>query len=266
MFIFVFMCRRFLTSHASCPLARSFRISHMYFIAPRSPVLCRNSLVEAAERCYVVNGRLTLYGDDDISWALPIALDLVRLNMDDGGLNEVHPEIVDVRYRGDGIPDYSNTIIGIWPDRGDGDGDGGSEFGGEGNNTLAGGGPDDDATSPPGSSITGTQGDGATVQAWPWVVLGCGLLVLLTAVYVIRRRIRGGSSARDGGYEEASKISNPPPPDDDDSYLQEFRDGDGDNNNSSSFGQRLFGSSPNSPGLFFADSEDSMERRRRRFL
>jgi len=186
----------------------------------------------------VVNGRLTLYGQSNITWAVPITLDLIRLTLDDGGLDDVNPDVVDVSFRREGIPTYDFGSPADWLDDdggGGGDGGGADELGGS-------------IGSDPKTSA----------EAWPWVVLGGGLFVLLAALAMLRRRIRRNSDT--DGYEEASRTV--PPGDTAETYLQ-----DDDNRYRTSSREAYSPNfSPSSPNQLWFDDEDSEYSRRRHFL
>jgi len=147
-------------------------------------VRCRTSLVQGAERCFVVNGQLTLVGDSNIRWAVPVTLDLVRLTMDDGMLNDIHQDVIDVQYLNAGIPEY--------------------DFGGD--NSGDGSSSDGDGYGGP-STI---KSDDGAIQAWPWVVLGCGVFLLVAGLYLIRKRLQRNRNKDTDGYEAASRSSPAP--------------------------------------------------------
>jgi hypothetical protein len=54
--------------------------------------------VGLAARCFIVKGGFTLLGNGDISWAGPLALMLTKEAMDEGKLNNVNPDVVDVKF------------------------------------------------------------------------------------------------------------------------------------------------------------------------
>lgn len=141
-------------------------------LAHTAAVLCQTPLVEGADRCFIINGGLTLVGDDDVNWAVPIALDLVEWTMYDGLLNNVHPDVVDVQFlhATEGVGD-TGEVIELPP-----------------------------SPTPLYGSPSGAR-DGNPNQAWPWVILGGGLFILLAAVVLARRRLR--SDRED--FEEVSR-------------------------------------------------------------
>ena len=145
-------------------------------------VLCRTALVPGADRCFIINGGLTLYGKNNISWAVPLTLNLIKHTMNYGALNDEYTGLVDVRFLNKGyintLPDSSNPSD---PSTGD-------------DNV-------DDLVAKPEATITNNE---SKKENWMWVVLGCGLFVLLTAVFVIRRRKRQADKVHE--YEEASRI------------------------------------------------------------
>jgi len=61
-------------------------------------VQCRTRLVAGASRCFSVGGNYTLYGDGDLSWAVPLALLETERNINQGLLDDVHPDVVDVQF------------------------------------------------------------------------------------------------------------------------------------------------------------------------
>lgn len=125
-------------------------------------VTCQTRLVAGAERCFVVNGGFTLVGNKNISWAVPIGLDLTSLMMQNGLLNDVYSQIVDVRFL------HAITNSSSRP---------GERIAGAGknnNNTI-----DSIQTQPQ-----------VADAAWPWVLLGCGFFAALTMSIMIAKRLK----------------------------------------------------------------------------
>jgi hypothetical protein len=110
--------------------------------------------------------------------------------MDQGDLNSVDDHVVDVRYLNNGAP-------------------------------VA----DDDASlyAPPPDGVrdaTTTQPD-ARALAWPWVVLGCGVLLLAVSVALLRRRRR--SDIDDAASQDSAEKALYNPDAVDDPYLQDTK-------------------------------------------
>lgn len=131
-------------------------------------VRCRTALVPGAERCFVVNGGLTLHGFSDITWARPIALEIVKLHMDNGDLNSVDGHVVDVRFLTTGAPVVDDDA-NLYPPP-----------------PTSGGGSDGARDDPGAASASSASGP----LAWPWVVLGCGVVLFAVSLVMWRRRRR----------------------------------------------------------------------------
>jgi len=137
-------------------------------------VRCHTPLEPGADRCFVVNGGLTLVGDSDtIRLEVEPTMRLIRKSMNHGKLNYVHPDIVDIHFIGSG-----HTISST----------------GNGN---------DDGVTPANNSSPESQ----PVQVWPWILLGGGLFVFISIFFVARRRKQRRNEAAKGAYEEASGTS-----------------------------------------------------------
>lgn len=142
-------------------------MAHSHSLLPLSAfasVNCRTPLVEGADRCFLVNGGLTLQGKDNIAWALPLAAGLVKLTMNNKMLNDVHPDVVDVRFME--LFDRTNSET--------------PQVGTGGIN-----GTTDNGTTPLNSTTTSY-----SAAAWPWVLLGIGLFLILAGLFAIRRRMQ----------------------------------------------------------------------------
>ena len=120
----------------------------------------------------MINGGYTLVGNKNISWAVPIGIDLTSLMMQNGLLNDVYSQIVDVRFL------HAITNSSARP---------GERIAGEGknNNTI-----DSIQTQPQ-----------VADAAWPWVLLGCGFFAALTMSIMIAKRLK----ERRGYHKSTSK-------------------------------------------------------------
>lgn len=120
-------------------------------------VTCQTDLVEDAARCFVVGGVFTLIGRDentDFEWFGPASLLELKAIMERGEFNGVDADVVDVQFV-------------------------------NGNVTLPARG-----TLPP--QVVGDIGDGvddqiSSTEAWPWVVLGIGVMVFFLIVFYMNR-------------------------------------------------------------------------------
>lgn len=116
--------------------------------------------MEGADNCFIVNGGFTLLGDLDeqnLFSAVEPTLFATEVLMNSGRLNEVHPDVVNVRF--------------VSADNGNNSGD-----------------DDDDDTDRGNVGLEGATGSDS-VRAWPWVLLSLGgAFVLFGAAFTRRRR------------------------------------------------------------------------------
>lgn len=116
-----------------------------------------------ARRCFIVSGALTLLSQEDslpLSWTDPYARVSTKQMMENGVLNSVHPDVVDVSF-----------IV---------------EFGDDGqpvNNV------DLSPTSAPAVEVKAISEENK-MEPWAWVLLSFGIIGVLFAIFAIRRRQR----------------------------------------------------------------------------
>lgn len=201
------------------------------FILVVATVQCRTELVEGADRCFVVNGGITMNGSKDIAWVVPVVLDLISFSMNQGMLNNVHEDVIDVRFLNPGIE--SGIDVGLSP------------------------------TPSPTQDLgnVGSDRDGTNTEynePWPWIVLGFGIVLLISVAFLIQRRLRSIRKEQEE-YDEVSRVTPP-----DDPYL---KDG-GRYVNPSAASLPVISLDTNEPDIFIDDDleqNDSFEQRRRYF-
>jgi hypothetical protein len=136
-------------------------------------VTCRTELVGSAARCFIVEGGFTILGDGDISWAGPLALVLTQEAMDGGRLNNVNPDVVDVRFLEafNSTITFNNDTLVISTNNTVNSTDGGD---GNGNQT--------------GSGIVTIGSKDNDVPGWSWALVSIGIVAFFVAVaYLVRR-------------------------------------------------------------------------------
>ena len=153
------------------------QITHgfMFFLYFCLAVQCQTPLVEGADRCFTIRGAFTLVGQggNSLVWALPPAIDVTRLTMNQGKLNDAHEAIVDVTF----LEQISDEEYG-------------AEF-------------EDPSTLPPPvvASPRGGSDDTKELENWHWILVGFGaalLLLIITAVVLRRRQTRKDEREYDG--------------------------------------------------------------------
>jgi hypothetical protein len=124
--------------------------------------------VGIAARCFIVQGGFTLLGNGDISWAGPLALMLTKEAMDEGKLNNVNPDVVDVRFL-----EALNTTI---------------EFNNETSVTIP--------TMSPAGASGGGDPDGLVesigsddVPGWSWALVSIGIIAFFVALCILARKL-----------------------------------------------------------------------------
>jgi hypothetical protein len=192
-------------------------------------VRCRTSLAPRAERCFVVNGGLTLHGFSDITWAVPVTLDIVKMRMDQGDLNSVDPQVVDVRFLTTGAP-VADDDVNLYPPPPSGDG------------------VRDAPTNLP----------DARTLAWPWVVLGCGVLLLTISVVMLCRRRRRRSDIDEAASQDSAEKALYNPDVIEDPYMQDTKVA-AVHPHALSRSPMLLPTSSTSPRVFQSPSEDDSE-------
>lgn len=117
-----------------------------------------------AARCFKILGGFTLLADEDISWAEPLALLLTREAMNDGDLNNVNADVVDVRF----LEALNSTLViknsTLFP-------------------TLAPIGNDD--------TLVGIEGPlSSDIPGWSWALIGTGVVAAILAILFLLRNLR----------------------------------------------------------------------------
>lgn len=151
----------------------------------RLAVQCDTGLKPGADRCFRVAGGFTLLSDEDISWAGPLALALTREAMNEGRLNDVNEDIVDVLFL-EALPlefsDNDNTIPSPSPTaavtRVIGDDD---------DNTIGG--------------IDKGLGSDDKIPGWSWALISIGIVAFLIAVFALCRKARGKNDKGLGAFD-----------------------------------------------------------------
>jgi hypothetical protein len=189
-------------------------------------------LVPGAERCFVVNGGLTLHGFSDITWARPIALEIVKLHMNNGDLNSVDGHVVDVRFLTTGAPNVDDDA-NLYPPP--------PNSGGNSSGVR----DDPSAASAP----------AAGALAWPWVVMGCGFVLFAVSLVMWRRRRR--SEIDEAASLDSAEKALYDPEEIEDPYLRDTKVAV--NPNTLSTSPMLLPSSSTSPRVFQSPSEDESE-------
>lgn len=142
-------------------------------------VRCRTPLVPDAQRCFIVQGGFTLLLRDEaeqyinttrsaLQWGVVPALNATKEILDDGRLNQVHPDVKDVSFVSLIIEDNPAENNNTRPENGNEDQHG-----------DAGGLNDDQIRSEPSEE---------DLQAWPWVLLSVGVVTILVLFGLVRRR------------------------------------------------------------------------------
>jgi hypothetical protein len=134
-------------------------------------VRCRTGLVGLAARCFIIKGGFTLLGNGDISWAGPLALMLTKEAMDEGKLNNVNPDVVDVKFlealnttivfNNDtfALPTMSPTVV--------------------------------DANTNP-TRVVESIGSDDNVPGWSWALVSIGIIAFFVALCILARKLREG--------------------------------------------------------------------------
>jgi hypothetical protein len=147
-------------------------------------VTCRTELVGAAARCFIVEGGFTILGDGDISWAGPLALLLTEEAMNGGKLNNINPDVVDVRFLEalNSTITFNNDTLVIPPT----------------NTTVnpTGGGDNGNQTGNPIVSIGSNDND---VPGWSWALVSIGIVAFFVAIAYLVRRLAGQKRGNETG-------------------------------------------------------------------
>jgi hypothetical protein len=122
-----------------------------------------------AARCFIVEGGFTVLGDGDISWAGPLALILTKEAMDGGKLNNVNPDVVDVRFL-----EALNTTISYNNETLNDDAINGNDDAINGNGTI------DPVVQSIGSN---------DVPGWSWALVSVGIIAFLVALCILARKL-----------------------------------------------------------------------------
>jgi hypothetical protein len=145
-------------------------LSHVVIPLLHDIVRCRTGLVGLAARCFIIKGGFTLLGSGDISWAGPLALTLTKEAMDEGKLNNVNPDVVDVKFL-----EALDTTTGF-------------------NNEAS--------LSPSMSPTAGVDPNGFVsigsdnVPGWSWALVSVGVIAFFVAVCILARKL-GSRKERD---------------------------------------------------------------------
>jgi len=128
-------------------------------------VRCRTPLVEGAKRCFIVSGGFSLVSADDsqnLDWAVPAALNATKYIMNQGQLNRVNPDILDVSFL---------------------------EMVDEKNITQA---PDQPTKQFPPDTVDPpkVKAGGNKIETWPWLFIGLGVIFVVMIALIVRRRNR----------------------------------------------------------------------------
>jgi hypothetical protein len=131
--------------------------------------------VGTAARCFIVKGGFTLLGNGDISWAGPLALQLTKEAMDEGKLNTVNPDAVDVRF----LEALNTTIV----------------FNNETVVTI----PTMSPTGAPGGGNPNVQSIGSddAVPGWSWALVSIGIIAFFLSLCILYRKRRDQGNQKD---------------------------------------------------------------------
>lgn len=156
---------------ASLSLALSCLTRLLLFIIflLHATVRCQTGLVDLAARCFIVQGGFTLLGNGDISWAGPLALLLTKEIMDEGKLNNVNPDAVDVRFL-----EALNTTITF--------NNGTVIVPSSTNTTNTTGGGDADG-------FVTNIGSDDNVPGWSWALVSIGIIAFFVALCILARKL-----------------------------------------------------------------------------
>jgi hypothetical protein len=146
-------------------------------------VQCRSPLDPGASRCFIISGQFTILGQGKLSQASPKMYNATRAIMNSGKLNNVHPEVVSVRYIG--FPNATNPWLGDAPKHGSGPSP---------NNNLSGK-----------NQFSNNSG----LRAWHWLLLASCLFIVITAMLFLRRRKRNRSMDRSMGSTGTENLDSP---------------------------------------------------------
>ena len=130
-------------------LSKTHLFSSLWWILT---VTCLTDLVDGAENCFIVDGGFTLLADlaeEDISWAVDPTLFATELLLNNGELDDVHPDVIEVRFISKDVDAVNGTERGT-------------------------------------VGIAAAEGD--DLQAWPFVVLSLGALFLAGGAIGLRRK------------------------------------------------------------------------------
>ena len=131
-----------------------FLTSYSILIAVR----CRTPLVGDARRCFLVSGAFTVLSSDDslpLNWTEPYIRVSTKQMMEDGVLNSVHPDVIEVSYfvdfgDGEDVGDLSPTVAP--------------------------------------NMVVKTVSEEKKMEPWAWVLISFGIIGVLVALFAIRRR------------------------------------------------------------------------------
>ena len=134
-------------------------------------VTCQSSLVDTADRCYVIGGAFTLIGvneDTDFEWFEPRSLLEIKDAMDRGELDSIDANIVAVQF-------VSGNVT--LPERG----------------TLE---PD-----PIRDNDDIQQSEENQLTTWPWLVLGVGVLIFFVCIFGMNKCARRRKERMEAEYQ-----------------------------------------------------------------
>ncbi len=134
-------------------------------------VQCRTSLVDGASRCYIVAGGFTLLGNGELEQATPEQIEMTRIVMNSGWLDDVHPAVKSVRF----LDVMDNETFA-------------NEAGGDDNNNFQVGGDDNNNNNVPVGAIGSKSENG--LKTWPWILIAGCILILISAIFLTRRKRR----------------------------------------------------------------------------